>query len=350
MTSTSIKTVGVIGTGVIGASWTALFLAKGLRVIVTDPAPGAESKLHEYLKKNYLAIPNKIATPENYLQNLTFVEDIDPYLGELDLIQEVSKMASQEGVKKVLTTFQNGPERLDFKRRLFAHLDANTPEHVLIASSSSGLPSSEFVTDCEKNPSRILIGHPFNPPHLIPLVEIVPHPKTGDENVTAACEFYRSLGKDPVIVKKETAGFIANRLQAAVCAEAYSLISRGIVSAEDLGKGVLSAKLAQFDSNFMVLDKTMTSGLGLRWAFSGPIMTNLLGGGGDFGHFMDHLGPALKSWLDDMNQHQFNMDSTTEKENLKEKVNQLVSHVDIEKTEKNRDTFLTGLISVRSEI
>lgn len=94
----------------------------------------------------------------------------------------------------------------------------------------------------------------------------------------------------------------------------------------------------------------MTSGLGLRWAFSGPIMTNLLGGGGDFGHFMDHLGPALKSWLDDMNQHQFNMDSTTEKENLKEKVNQLVSHVDIEKTEKNRDTFLTGLISVRSEI
>ncbi|KAJ5408038.1 hypothetical protein N7509_001921 [Penicillium cosmopolitanum] len=346
MTSTSIKTVGVIGTGVIGASWTALFLAKGLRVIVTDPAPGAESKLHEYLKKNYLAIPNKIATPENYLQNLTFVEDIDPYLGELDLIQEVSKMASQEGVKKVLTTFQNGPERLDFKRRLFAHLDANTPEHVLIASSSSGLPSSEL----REKPISDIDWASFQPTALNTLSGDSSHPKTGDENVTAACEFYRSLGKDPVIVKKETAGFIANRLQAAVCAEAYSLISRGIVSAEDLGKGVLSAKLAQFDSNFMVLDKTMTSGLGLRWAFSGPIMTNLLGGGGDFGHFMDHLGPALKSWLDDMNQHQFNMDSTTEKENLKEKVNQLVSHVDIEKTEKNRDTFLTGLISVRSEI
>jgi 3-hydroxyacyl-CoA dehydrogenase len=91
MTLSSIKTVGVIGTGVIGASWTALFLAKGLRVIVTDPAPGAESRLHEYLKKNYSAIPNKIATPDKYLQNLTFVEDIDPYLGELDLIQEVSK-------------------------------------------------------------------------------------------------------------------------------------------------------------------------------------------------------------------------------------------------------------------
>lgn len=124
---------------------------------------------------------------------------------------------------------------MDFKRRLFAHLDANTPEHVLIASSSSGLPSSEFVTECEKNPARILVGHPFNPPHLVPLVEVVPHQGTGDAYVTAAIEFYRSLGKDPVLVKKETPGFIANRLQAAVCAEAYSLVSRGVVSAEDLG-------------------------------------------------------------------------------------------------------------------
>jgi 3-hydroxyacyl-CoA dehydrogenase len=114
-------------------------------------------------------------------------------------------------------------------------LDANTPEHVLIASSSSGLPSSEFITDCKRNPARILIGHPFNPPHLVPLVEIVPHPGTGEEYVTAAREFYSKLDKDPVVVKQETPGFIANRLQAAVCAEAYSLISRGVISAEDLG-------------------------------------------------------------------------------------------------------------------
>ena len=125
---------------------------------------------------------------------------------------------------------------MDFKRKLFAHLDENTPEHVLIASSSSGLPSSEFVTDCKKNPARILIGHPFNPPHLVPLVEVVPHPATGSEYVDAACQFYKSLDKEPVLVKQETPGFIANRLQAAVCAEAYSLISRGVVSAEDLGE------------------------------------------------------------------------------------------------------------------
>lgn len=125
---------------------------------------------------------------------------------------------------------------MDFKRRLFAHLDAHTPDHVLIASSSSGLPSSKFVIECKRNPSRILIGHPFNPPQLVPLVEIVPHPGTSDEYVKKAYQFYQSLEKDPVIVKQETPGFIANRLQAAVCAEAYSLIARGVVSAEDLGK------------------------------------------------------------------------------------------------------------------
>ena len=112
---------------------------------------------------------------------------------------------------------------MDFKRRLFAHLDAHTPDHVLIASSSSGLPSSKFVIECKRNPSRILIGHPFNPPQLVPLVEIVPHPGTSDEYVKKAYQFYQSLEKDPVIVKQETPGFIANRLQAAVCAEAYSI-------------------------------------------------------------------------------------------------------------------------------
>lgn len=131
---------------------------------------------------------------------------------------------------------QNGPERLDIKRPLIAHLDANTRPDITIASSSSGLPSSQFVTDCTKNPSRILIGHPFNPPHLIPLVEVVPHPGTNAETVSAAMNFYEGLGKDPVLVKQETPGFIANRLQAAICNEAYSLVERGVISAEDLGK------------------------------------------------------------------------------------------------------------------
>ncbi|CAG8315218.1 unnamed protein product [Penicillium salamii] len=307
MSPVSIQTVGIIGTGVIGASWTALFLAKGLKVIVTDPAPGAEDRLREYLQSHCSEVPNAQVSLKDCLSNLTFVKELDALLGKVDLIQE------------------NGPERLDFKRRLFAHLDENTPEHVLIASSSSGLPSSEFVTDCKKNPARILIGHPFNPPHLVPLVEVVPHPATGSEYVDAACEFYRNLGKEPVLVKQETPGFIANRLQAAVCAEAYSLISRGVVSAEDL-------------------DKTMTSGLGLRWALTGPIMTNTLGGGGSFTHFMDHLGPALQGWLGDMEKHKFDF-SSRQVESVKDKVDDWVSHLDLKEIEANRDTFLGDLVA-----
>ncbi|KAJ5352823.1 hypothetical protein N7452_001797 [Penicillium brevicompactum] len=311
MSSISIQTVGVIGTGVIGASWTALFLAKGLKVIVTDPAPGAETKLHEYLQTHLSEVPNAKLSPEACLKNLRFVKELDALLGEVDLIQE------------------NGPERLDFKRQLFAQLDANTPEHVIIASSSSGLPSSEFVTDCKKNPERILIGHPFNPPHLVPLVEVVPHPATGSAYVDAAFQFYQSLDKEPVLVKQETPGFIANRLQAAVCAEAYSLISRGVVSAEDL-------------------DKTMTSGLGLRWALTGPIMTNTLGGGGDFTHFMDHLGPALKLWLDDMEKHKFEF-QPQQVESVKGTVHDWVSQVNLKKVEQDRDAFLGELVEKKQK-
>ncbi|GKZ25478.1 hypothetical protein AbraIFM66951_001018 [Aspergillus brasiliensis] len=305
--SPPIRTVGVIGAGVIGASWTALFLAKGLKVIVSDPASGAKAKLRDYLKEYCCAVPNATVAPDICLNNYTFVKDIDPYLGTVDLIQE------------------NGPERVDFKRRLFAHLDAKTPSHVLIASSSSGLPSSTFVTECRNNPARILIGHPFNPPHLVPLVEVVPHPGTGQEYVTAAYNFYKSLDKDPVVVNQETPGFIANRLQAAICAEAYSLVSRGVVSAEDL-------------------DKTVTSGLGLRWALTGPIMTNTLGGGGDFNHFMDHLGPALKSWLNDMEVNKFDLGSEEKVDDIKKKVNGWTSQVDLKKVEGDRDVLLADLV------
>ncbi|KAJ5512605.1 Dehydrogenase multihelical [Penicillium fimorum] len=295
MTLPTIRTVGMIGTGVIGASWTALFLAKGLKVIVTDPAPGADSKLRDYLLKYWPTIPNAEVTQDEYLNNYRFVKEIDTHLGDIDLIQE------------------NGPERLDFKRRLFAHLDANTPEHVVIASSSSGIPSSEFITECKKNPA----------------LEVVPHQGTGDVYVTAALQFYLRLVKDPVLVKKETPGFIANRLQAAVCAEAYSLVSRGVISAEDL-------------------DKTVTSGLGLRWALTGPIMTNTLGGGGDFNHFMDHLGPALKAWLDDMHRHEFDVDSR-DVDVLKERVDEWTSQVNLKEVEKSRDKLLVSLIKSKTE-
>jgi 3-hydroxyacyl-CoA dehydrogenase len=123
---------------------------------------------------------------------------------------------------------------VELKKSLLASLTKGLRPDVVIASSSSGLPSSEFVQDC-KNPERVLIAHPFNPPHVIPLVEIVPHDGTSKKAVQTAISFYAALGKDPVLLNKECPGFIANRLQAVLCTEAYSLVSRGIVSAKDLG-------------------------------------------------------------------------------------------------------------------
>ncbi|KAJ5168042.1 uncharacterized protein N7482_003636 [Penicillium canariense] len=304
-------TIGVVGTGVIGASWTALFLARGLKVIVSDPAPGASEKLAAFLEKEWPTMEKLGLSEGASLENYKFVPSIDPYLEEIDILQE------------------NAPERLEFKRQLFAHLDANTPKETLLLSSSSGLPASKFVTDCKNNPSRILIGHPFNPPHLVPLVEVVPHPATGDAYAAKAMEFYKFLGKSPVLVKKETPGFIANRLQAALCKEAYSLVERGIISASDL-------------------DTTVTSGVGLRWALTGPFMTNTLGGGGSFKHFMDHLGPALQSWDGDMQENAF--DFSSEKfESLGASVQEWMDKVDVDAVAKERDDFLLQFIEAKSK-
>ncbi|RFU32137.1 hypothetical protein B7463_g4214, partial [Scytalidium lignicola] len=308
---TSIKTVAVIGTGVIGASWTALFLARGLHVIVSDPAPEAKSKLEAYLRKE-LPVLEKIGLSDGAsLSNYTFVENIDDHLPIVDFVQE------------------NAPERLEFKRTLFANIDSRTREDVIIASSSSGIPSSQFVTGCKKNPGRVLIGHPFNPPHLVPLVEVVPHPGTEAKYTTQALEFYQSLNKSPILVRKECPGFIANRLQAALCNEAYSLIEQGIVSAEEL----------------------VTAGLGLRWALTGPFMTNILGGGGGktgFKHLIEHLGPATQVWKKDMDAHAFKWD-TQGIGKLDASVQDLLSTMDPKVVEEQRDEVLVKLILLKTQ-
>lgn len=222
--SNSVKTVGIIGTGVIGASWTALFLSRGLKVIATDPIAGAEDRLKTYIKSAWPAIqelrpsgsPGSPSIDES-LQNLSFVDNIYDHLDEIDLIQE------------------NTPERLPLKLELFEKLDRLAPSNVVLVSSSSGFPSSEYIVNCQRHPERILVGHPFNPPHLIPGVEVVPHSGTSEEALQKAMNLYRYASRKPIHVRKECPGFIGNRLQAALTHEAYSLVSRGYVSAADIG-------------------------------------------------------------------------------------------------------------------
>ncbi|KJZ70233.1 hypothetical protein HIM_10381 [Hirsutella minnesotensis 3608] len=225
---------------------------------------------------------------------------------------------------------ENAPERLDVKTKLLAEIDAGTRPHVVIASSSSGIPSSQFISQCTKNPSRILIGHPFNPPHLMPLVEVVPHPETDPAAVAQAMDFYTPLGRNPIHIRQEVPGFVANRLQAAVCSEAYGIVSRGIVSAKDL-------------------DACMTPSLGPRWAVTGPLMANAMasGGGSDsFGRSLQHLGPAARKWTEDVRAQAFRVDEESAKA-LCAGVDEELGALDAQSLERERDKRLVAILGQR---
>ncbi len=216
MTERHIRRIAVIGTGVIGASWTALFLAKGMDVVATDIAPDAEASLRRFVDMAWPAMKRLGLAPNASQSRLTFNADLVTAVKGADLVQE------------------NGPERIEFKRKLYGQLDEVLPPDVIIASSSSGLTMSEIQTACPSHPERCLIGHPFNPPHLIPLVEIVGGAKTSEDTIQRASEFYTALGKQTVRLHKEVPGHVANRLQAALAREVYHLVAEGVVSVADV--------------------------------------------------------------------------------------------------------------------
>ena len=202
MTNTkSIRRVAIIGTGVIGASWAAQFLAKGLQVVATDIAPNAEGALRKFVASAWPALERLGLAPGASQERLTFTTDLATALAGADLVQE------------------NGPERIDFKQKLYGQLDALLPPEVIIASSSSGLKMSEIQKGAAVHPERCVIGHPFNPPHLMPLVEIVGGAKTSEETIRRATQFYDSIGKRTVRLNRELDGHVANRLQSALARE-----------------------------------------------------------------------------------------------------------------------------------
>jgi carnitine 3-dehydrogenase len=259
----NVQRVAVVGTGVIGISWAAHFLAHGLDVVATDPAPGAE----ERLRADVAAIwPTVQPVAGASLERLSFTADAGAAAAGADFVQE------------------NGPEREDVKHRLFAVLDEAARPEVVLASSSSGLLPSVIGRGAPGHPERVLIGHPFNPPHLIPLVEVVPGEKTAEEAVEAAIAFYAAVGKKPIRLRQEVPGHIANRLQAALWQEAYSLVERGVATVADI-------------------DTAIANGPGLRWAVLGPFLNKHLSGGpGGIAHDLEHLGPPTEKWWRDLGQ------------------------------------------------
>jgi 3-hydroxyacyl-CoA dehydrogenase len=255
--------IAVVGTGVIGASWAAYFLAKGFDVAATDPANGAEKRLRATVDALWPALQRMGLAEGASRSRLSFEPDIMRAVEGCAFIQE------------------NGPERVDVKRDLLARISVAACSDSLIATSSSGILIGD-IQDAAINPERVLLGHPFNPPHLIPLVEVVGGRLTSEDTINRALTFYRSIGKRPIHIRREVKGHVANRLQAALWREAFYLVEQGIASVEDV-------------------DTAISHGPGLRWALLGPFLNlHLSGGAGGIKHVLEHLGPPLESWWRDL--------------------------------------------------
>jgi carnitine 3-dehydrogenase len=252
--TTTPSLAAVVGCGTVGASWAALLLAHGIDVQATDPEPAAAERLHRFVER---ARPQLAELGWTGAGRLTFTTRLSDALDGAGFVQE------------------NAPEDEELKRRLLAEIDAIVPSDVIVAGSTSSLLRSRLVAGCA-HAARHITAHPFNPPHLVPLVEIV----ADDAGVVErAVAFYRSIHRHPVVLRREVAGHIANRLSSALWREAIDLVEQGVATVADV-------------------DAAMTHGPGLRWAVMGPHMTYHLGGGeGGIEHYLAHLGPSqVRRW------------------------------------------------------
>ena len=308
MQQSSIRRVAVVGTGTIGMSWAAAFLAHGLEVTASDPAPEAETRLRQFIDAAWPVLARLgpiAATPPHQL--LTFCADPETAVASAGFVQE------------------NAPERTAIKQELLARIDAVVPPEIVIASSSSGLLISDLQASC-RHPGRVVIGHPFNPPHLIPLVEVVGGAQTAPATIERAMTFYTGIGKRPIHIRREVAGHVANRLQAALWREAVHLVAAGVASVADV-------------------DTAISEGPGLRWALMGPHLTfHLAGGAGGMAHFLAQLGPPLESWWDDLGSPSL---TPAVRDALTEGVAAEAGGRDIATLAAERDRFLVDLLALK---
>ena len=301
---TPIRCVAVIGTGVIGASWAACFLARGLDVAAADPAPGAEAALRQAVAAHWPAMTAMGLAPGASPDRLRFLPSAEDAAAAADFVQE------------------NGPERLDVKRELLARLDAAAAPHVVLASSSSTLMMTEVQGACA-HPGRVVLGHPFNPPHLIPLVEVCGGRDTTEDAVAMAMAFYAACGKHPIRLRREMRGHVANRLHAALWQEAIHLVREGVASVADV-------------------DAAIAHGPGLRWALLGPFLNlHLSGGPGGIGHMLDHLGPPTEAMWRDLGR--VTLDDAT-KAAVSGGVAEVLAGCDLPAVVRQRDVLLTELL------
>jgi 3-hydroxyacyl-CoA dehydrogenase len=306
-----IRRIAIIGTGVIGASWASLFLAKGLDVVATDVAPGAEAALKRFVSAAWPALQRLGLASGASQSRLSFTAALKDAVKDADLVQE------------------NGPEKIDFKQTLYRQLDELLHPSVIIASSSSGLTMSEIQKGAAIHPERCVIAHPFNPPHLVPLVEIVGGAKTSKDTIERADEFYTSIGQRTVRVNKEMPGHVANRLQAALSREVYYLVAEGVVSAADV-------------------DTALSWGPGLRWGIMGSLMLNHLGGGpGGIEHFFQQFSGPMTAWWKTLGSPALTPEV---QKKLIDSVHAEAGSRSIDELAAERDEVLLGLIELRNKV
>jgi carnitine 3-dehydrogenase len=309
MAADNIRRVAVIGTGTIGASWTAMFLARGLTVAASDPAPAADTFLRGFVAAAWPSLARLSSLPaEPPWAALSFYVEPEAALAGAEFVQE------------------SAPEREELKRALLAQLDAVLDPAIVIASSSSGLLMSRLQNDC-RHPERCVIGHPFNPPHLVPLVEVVGGEKTGPEAIEQALAFYTEIGKQPIHIRREVPGHVANRLQAALWREALHLVAEGVASVADV-------------------DTAISAGPGLRWALMGPHLTfHLAGGVGGINHFLDQFAAPMASWWKTLGNPMFTPEL---REGLAKGIADEAAGRGIAELEARRDLFLVDLLALKA--
>ena len=257
------KQVAVLGAGVIGASWASLFLAAGLRVNVYDPSPDARHNVREYIEQAWPTLTALGMTEKGDPDSIYFYSSASAAVSGVTFVQE------------------SVPEKLELKHSLYGEIESALSDEAIVASSASGLMVSEMQKGW-RDPSRFLLGHPFNPPHLIPLVELLTNEHTATGVLETAERFYKQVGKVTIRVKREVPAHVANRLQAALWREAIHLVQSGVASVEDV-------------------DKAVWAGPGLRWAAMGPHMLFHLGAGpGGMEEFCNRYRDSFHRWWEDL--------------------------------------------------
>ena len=258
-----VEHVAVIGAGTIGASWATLFLARGLEVVVSDPGPDSENRIRGFVHNAWPTLERLGLDDRADPEKIRFFNDPADAVAEADFVQE------------------SGPEILDAKRDLYAVFEPKLSPTTVVASSTSGFMPSELRKG-RAEPGRYLVGHPFNPPHLIPLVEVVGGPGADPDVVDWTVRFYRWLGKKAIRIEREMPGHVANRMQVALYREAIHLVLEGVATPADV-------------------DAAIAYGPGLRWALMGPhALHELAGGEGGMRHQLEHIGPAMEAWWSDL--------------------------------------------------